>query len=142
MEYRLESATAFTQYERESGRKNSSFFVISLLFVFICAALLGSLRLYGLYIEHRISETNSKIEACREENLNMSKRYSELLSPARVYSYARENLGMVNAENVVTVKLDGAAVQVANAGIISDEGVKTGGLEQVNPFVRKAHAKN
>jgi hypothetical protein len=45
-----------------------------------CAAALGTIRLYGLYLEHRISETAGKI-GMQEINLEMSKKYSELLSP-------------------------------------------------------------
>jgi hypothetical protein len=140
MEYRIENAS-FGKHQRTNERANSSIFVICFLCVFICAAALGTLRLYGLYLEHRISETTATIEACREENLNMSKRYSELLSPARIYSYARERLGMVNAENVMTVTLDNESIQIAQAGMNPSEG-GAGMLEHSNPFVRKAHAKD
>ena len=94
----------YTGCRHEAERPHSSLFVICFLSVFICAAALGTIRLYGLYLEHRISETAGKIEACKEINLEMSKKYSELLSPARIYSYAREELGMVNAENIKVVR--------------------------------------
>ncbi len=42
-------------------------------------------------------------------------KYSELLSPARIYSYARKELGMVNAENIRTVKVDNSDIMVAQA---------------------------
>jgi hypothetical protein len=94
-----------------------------------------------LYLEHRISETAGRIEACRESNLDMSKKYSELLSPARIYSYAREELGMVNADDIRTVKVDNSDIMVAQAVVYPME-EKTGFLDYINPFVRKAHAKN
>ncbi|MCE5202513.1 MAG: hypothetical protein LLF78_08400 [Synergistaceae bacterium] len=133
----------YKECRHESEKTYSSIFVISFLCVFLCAAALGSLRLYGLYLEHRISETTGRIEICREKNLVMSRHYSELLSPARIYSYAREKLGMVNAQNVQTIYLDGKAVLTAKA-LMTPAGVeeKTGFLDYFNPFVRVAHAKN
>ena len=131
----------YTECRHENERPHSSLFVICFLSVFICAAALGTLRLYGLYLEHRISETAGRIEACRESNLDMSKKYSELLSPARIYSYAREKLGMMNAEDVKTVKLYNTPVAVARVSVEEANGEK-GLLDQLNPFVKKAHAKN
>ena len=131
----------YTECRHEAERPHSSLFVICFLSVFICAAALGTLRLYGLYLEHRISETAGSIEACRENNLDMSKKYSELLSPARIYSYAREELGMVNAENIKVVKVGNSDILTAQAVVYPME-EKIGFLDYINPFVRKAHAKN
>ena len=131
----------YTEFRHETERPRSSLFVICFLSVFICAAALGTLRLYGLYQEHRISETASRIELSRECNLEMSRKYSELLSPARIYSYARKELGMVNAENIKTVKVDNSDIMFAQAVVYPSE-EKTGLLDYLNPFVRKAHAKN
>ncbi|MDD4160536.1 MAG: hypothetical protein PHO18_06280, partial [Synergistaceae bacterium] len=111
----------YTECRHEAERPHSSLFVICFLSVFLCAAALGTLRLYGLYLEHRISETAGRIEACRESNLGMSKRYSELLSPAKIYSYAREELGMVNAEKIRTVKVDSMEIMVAQAAVYPEE---------------------
>lgn len=133
----------YSVYKHEAAKSHSSFFVLSFFCVFTCAALLGSLRLYGLYLEHRISEAANRIEQYKEDNLEMSKRFSELLSPARIYSYAREELGMINAEDIITVRLtadartgagDAASVQVADSGMSV--------FDYLNPFVSSAHAKN
>ena len=131
----------YTECRHEAERPHSSLFVICFLSVFICAAALGTLRLYGLHLEHRISETAGRIEACRENNLDMSKKYSELLSPARIYSYAREELGMVNAESIRVVKVGNSDILTAQAVVYPME-EKIGFLDYINPFVRKAHAKN
>ena len=131
----------YTGCRHEAERPHSSLFVICFLSVFICAAALGTIRLYGLYLEHRISETAGRIEACRENNLEMSKKYSELLSPARIYSYAHEELGMVNAENIKVVRVNNSDVMTAQAAVYPTE-EKTGFLDYINPFVRKAHAKD
>ena len=132
----------YKEYRHETERRHSTLFVVSFLCVFLCAAALGTLRLYGLYLEHRISETVGRIEACAEKNLEMSRKYSELLSPARIYSYARENLGMVNADNVQTIHLDSGTVNVAKVSGTEAAAEAPGLLEMMNPFVRKAHAKN
>ena len=129
------------EFRHEYERPHSSLFVISFLCIFISAAALGSLRLYGLYLEHRISETANRIEVCAEKNLVMSRQYSQLLSPARIYSYAREKLGMMNAEDVKTVKLYNTPVAVARVSVEEANGEK-GLLDQLNPIVKKAHAKN
>ena len=76
-----------------------------------------------------------------EKNLVMSRQYSQLLSPARIYSYAREELGMMNAENVKTVRLYNTPGAMAKVSVEEANGEK-GLLDQLNPFVKKAHAKN
>lgn len=125
-----------------SENSRSSFLAISFLCVFICAALLGSLRLYCLYLEHRISETTRHIEQCQEENQEMSKRFSELLSPARIYSYAREELGMVNAENITTVQLAASSVRTDERAAVRLADSRIRILDYINPFLSSAHAKN
>lgn len=130
-----------SEFKHESEQSHSSLLVISFLVVFLCAAALGTLRLYGLYLENRISETAGRIEACREENLALSRRYAQLLSPARVYSYARNNLGMNNAENIKIIKIEPQSIRVAESR--SSGAVEQGGFfENLNPFLQKAHAKN
>lgn len=130
----------YKEHKHESETKHSSLLVISFLCVFLCAAALGTLRLYGLYLEHRISETASRIELSKEENLVLSRRYAQLLSPTRVYNYARCSLGMNNAENIKVIKLDERSVRLAQ---VKEEAVEKGGfIENLNPFVKQAHAKN
>ena len=130
----------YKEHKHESETKHSSLLVISFLCVFLCAAALGTLRLYGLYLEHRISETASRIELSKEENLVLSRRYAQLLSPARVYNYARCSLDMNNAENIKVIKLDERSVRLAQ---VKEEAVEKGGfIENPNPFVKQAHAKN
>ena len=117
----------YKEHKHESETKHSSLLVISFLCVFLCAAALGTLRLYGLYLEHRISETASRIELSKEENLVLARRYAQLLSPARVYNYARCSLGMNNAENIKVIKLDERSVRLAQ---VKEEAVEKGGLSK------------
>lgn len=129
-------------YRHETTKPHSSLFVLSFFCVFVCAALLASLRLYGLYLEHRISQTTTRIEQYKEDNLEMSRRFSELLSPARIYSCAREELGMMNAENIITVQLVNPSIKTGPAETVqvADSGVAI--FDYFNPFVNRAHAKN
>lgn len=124
----------------ESESRHSSLFVLSFLCVFLCAAALGTLRLYGLYLENRISETAARIEACKEENLVLSRRYAQLLSPAKIYNYARCKLGMNNAENIKVIRLNEGSLKLAlNKG---NGAGNSGVAENTNPFVKIAHAKD
>ena len=129
------------KHECESNR-HSSLFVLSFLCVFLCAAALGPRLLVGVFLERRISETSGRIEACREDNLARSRRFAQLLSPARIYSYDRTNLGMNNAENIKVVKIESRAVMMANAGLVPAAEAKGGFIENLNPFVNRAHAKD
>lgn len=132
----------YSEFRHETKKAHSTLFVLSFLGVFLCASALGTIRLYGLYLEHRISEATANVESCREQNLSLARRYQELLAPARIYSYARENLGMVNADKVATIKLDEKAVLTARASTQNAPQETAGLLEAFNPFVNKAHAKN
>ena len=130
-----------SEYKHENETKHSSLLVLSFLLIFFCASALGSLRLYGLYLENRISETTGRIERCKEENLELARQYSELLSPARIYNYARTNLAMNNPPVVKIIKIDLRQVRVA-ALPSKNEAPEGGFLESLNPFIKKAHAKN
>lgn len=129
-------------YRHETTKPHSSLFVLSFFCVFVCAALLASLRLYGLYLEHRISQTTTRIEQYRESNLEMSRRFSELLSPARIYSHAREELGMMNAENIITVQLADSSIKAGSAETVQVANSGVAIFDYFNPFVNRAHAKN
>ena len=129
------------KHEFERNR-HSRLFVLSFLCVFFCASALGSLRLYGLYLEHRISETTSRMEKSREENLTLSRRYAELLSPARIYNYARTNLGMSNAGNIKVLEVERSAVLTANSGLSLKAQASNKLTKNLNPFVNRAHAKD
>lgn len=130
----------YREYQHANEETHSKLLFLSLFFVFASAICLGSLRLYGLYIDHRISETVASIERCQERNQKLSQTHAELLAPARIYSYAREKLGMVNSENLKIVKIDMNVVAIAKAN--TNEMREEGLIERLNPFVKSAHAKN
>ena len=49
---------------------------------------------------------------------------------------------MNNAENIKVVKIDIRAVMMANAGLVQTADAKGGLIENLNPFVNRAHAKD
>ncbi|MDL2263367.1 hypothetical protein LJC31_01815, partial [Synergistaceae bacterium OttesenSCG-928-I11] len=74
----------------------------------VSAMSLGSMRLYGLYLEHRLAYVTSRIEFVANRNAGLEERYSALLSPSRIYNYAKSELNMVTAREVETIRLSGA----------------------------------
>ena len=119
------------------------FWAVCLLCVLVSAMSLGSMRLYGLYLEHRLAYVTTKIDAIRNRNAGLEERYSSLLSPARIYSYATTELKMVTAREIEVVKLSGASVggvAVASLAEPARESVKAPRLG--GAFVQAAHAKN
>lgn len=130
----------YRKRRHEVERSNSPIFVFCFISVFLCAVALGTIRLYGLHLEHRISDTTSKIATCRERHLNLSKEYSKLLSPANVYSFARENLGMESASSIVIISV--AENNLRSSRYTSAPISESAGKSGLNPFVKRAHAKD
>jgi hypothetical protein len=77
-----------------------------LLGVLLSAMSLGSMRLYGLYLEHRLASVTKRIEAVSGKLASLEEYHAALLSPSRIYNYARTELNMVAASDVQTIKLD------------------------------------
>lgn len=80
-------------------------FMLCLVGLFVSITCLGSMRLYALYLEHRLASISSKIEVVVDKNAELEERYSALLSPSRVYNYAMSELNMVTAQEVETIRL-------------------------------------
>ncbi len=81
--------------------------VICLVGVLVSAMSLGSMRLYGLYLEHRLAYVTARIESVANKNAGLEERYSALLSPSRIYNYAKSELNMITAREVETIRLSG-----------------------------------
>jgi hypothetical protein len=91
-----------------SHKKNgghSVFCVLLLLGALISALCLGSIRVYGLYLEHRLADCAKKIESEGDKYAMLEETHAALLSPSRIYSYARAELNMVAASRTETIKL-------------------------------------
>lgn len=105
------------RHERQGGQ--SVICVICLLGVLVSAMTLGGTRLYGLYLEHRLASITKRSEAVKNSNSGMEEQYSALLSPSRIYNYARLQLNMTTAKKIETIQIrDGGETNVkfAHAG--------------------------
>jgi cell division protein FtsL len=89
---------------KKNGRY-SFFCVLFLLGVLVSALCLGSIRIYGLYLEHRLAECAMKIESTGDEYAMLEEAHAALLSPSRIYNYAKSELNMVAASGTETIKL-------------------------------------
>jgi len=110
------------RHERRA-RSQSTICVICLLGVLISAMSLGSLRLYGLYLEHRLAHVTMRIETINNKNTELEERYASLLSPSRVYNYAKGELKMVTASKVETIKLDADASGFTSVAVLAGQPV-------------------
>ncbi|MDR0616405.1 MAG: hypothetical protein LBG29_06305 [Synergistaceae bacterium] len=126
------------RHERTGSQ--STICVICLIGVLISAMSLGSLRLYGLYLEHRLAHITARIEAVNKRNALLEERFSSLLSPSRIYNYAKRELNMVTASDVRTIQLrQDAAGEVADASKNGPGGAPHG-LSSI--FIGTANAKD
>lgn len=95
------------RHARPAGQSLLCF--ICLVSVLVSITLLGAMRLYGLYLDHRVAFVIKKIEAVTASNAELEERYSALLSPSRIYTFAKSELNMVTASKVETIRLAGSA---------------------------------
>lgn len=107
------------RHERQSG--NSLLCLVCFASVLLSIALLGSMRLYGLYLDHRVAYIMNKIEAVTASNAELEERYSALMSPSRIYSFAKTELNMVTATEIETIMLSGSSNSAATYASAKDE---------------------
>jgi hypothetical protein len=105
------------------------------------ALSLGSIRLYGLYLEQRLADCNTKIEKVGNKYAMLEEYHASLLSPSRIYNYAKSHLNMVTASKIETIKLlSDSYVGNANPEIQSEIARTPQGLDRI--FAGTAHAKD
>ena len=130
------------RHERESS--HSMLCVIFLLCVLVSAITLGSLRLYGLYLEHRLADVTMRIEEIGDRNAILEERYSALLSPSRIYTYAKSELKMIAASEVKTITVGEKPGRFARRHIFEKDSPRHARAQ--NPitrfFVGRANAKD
>jgi cell division protein FtsL len=127
---------------RKKNGRHSVFCVLFLLGVLISALCLGSIRIYGLYLERRLSVCAMKIESAYDEYAMLEKTHAALLSPSRIYNYAKSKLNMVAASKTETIILfahsyEGKGLNDAAKG--GNAAKKLGGLSRI--LVSVANAK-
>ena len=76
----------------EASRRLSPSFLLVFVTLLCTAMGLGGIRLYSLYLEHRLSEVSLRIERSLDRNAELERKLSTLLSPQRVYHVARGEL--------------------------------------------------
>jgi cell division protein FtsL len=119
------------------------FCVLFLFGVLVSALSLGSIRLYGLYLEQRLADCAMKTESVGNDYTLLEEYHASLLSPSRIYNYARSELSMVTASEVETIKLISDSYRgtaLADAGNSSNADAGPGVLSRV--FVGTANAKD
>jgi hypothetical protein len=92
--------------KHEKTGSQSMVCAIILLGVLFSAMSLGSMRLYGLYLEHRLASVTKRIETVNSRLASLEEYHASLLSPSRIYNYAKIELKMVAASDVQTIRLD------------------------------------
>lgn len=105
--------------KHERNGSQSTICVLCLLGILVSAMSLGSTRLYGLYLEHRLADVTRRIEVMNNGNSGMEEQFSVLLSPSRIYNYARLELNMTVAKDIETIKIRDTgeeSVKLASAG--------------------------
>lgn len=127
--------------DRRSG--DSLKILVSILTVFVCSAGLLGVRLYASNLESRVSAAANKIEMYKDQNTLMERQRADLLSPENVYTYAREQLNMTDAEDVPVIYVDAKDAQMAKANSAPEQSSEiASAFDRFNPFVNKAHAKD
>ena len=130
--------------KHEKENSHSTLCVIFLLCVLVSAITLGSLRLYGLYLEHRLADVTMRIEEMGDRNAILEERYSALLSPSRIYTYAKAELKMIAVNEIKTITVGEKAGQFAKIPGGRADSVKQAELPKRLSafFIGKANAKD
>jgi len=128
--------------------KTSHIVIAAFILIFLSIGGLVSLRLYALNLEYQLSRLEQKIAAQKEINLKLEKTLASLVSPGRVFDYAKASLGMKTDSQVDIVRIKNNNVTVLLA---KDSGAsespsqvdKTGSLlaKLLNFVTKKAFAR-
>ena len=89
----------------EASRRLSPSFLLVFVTLLCTAMGLGGIRLYSLYLEHRLSEVSLRIERSLDRNAELDRKLSTLLSPQRVYHVARGELGMLPPQGMISLRV-------------------------------------
>ena len=95
-------------------RKACPYVILCTLILFSAFLGLGVLRLYSFRLEDRLNGINRQIESFAARQILLRQKHSALLSPGRIYSFSKNNLGMIYASNVKVLQI--------NAPLLADAG--------------------
>ena len=117
--------------------------IYSLIIILISSMSLGGLRLYGLYLEHQLADITQRLQIANDKNTVLEERNSALLSPARIYTYARIELKMIASQKTKTIQVEAGAPSVAENQNKTVQMASTLYDRYLSPiFVKRANAKD
>ena len=128
--------------KNKARKRHQSIFCVLFLFgVLVSALSLGSIRLYGLYLEQRLADCSMKIESIGDKYAILQEYHASLLSPSRIYNYAKSHLNMVTASKIETIELpSGSYAESAHSNVTSEIALAPHGLGRI--FAGTANAKD
>ena len=133
------------KHKHEIDESQPKWCVFCLVGVLISAMALGCLRLYGLYLEHQLADVTQRLRNINDRNVVLEERYSALLSPARIYTYARVELNMVMARDTHLIRVEDQQQKLALKKQSDQHIQEASGFysKYVSPIiVKKANAKD
>ena len=133
------------KHKHEINESQPKWCAICLVGVLISAMALGCLRLYGLYLENQLADVTQRLRNINDRNVVLEERYSALLSPARIYTYARVELNMVMARDTHLIRVEEQQGKLAFKKPTDQGAQDSNGFysKYVSPIiVKKANAKD
>ncbi|MDR1916125.1 MAG: hypothetical protein LBQ58_06090 [Synergistaceae bacterium] len=106
--------------KHEKKGPHSMICMIILLGVLFSSMSLGSMRLYGLYLEHRLATVTKRIETVNSRFASLEEYHASLLSPSRIYNYAKMELKMVTASDIQTIRLNSSGQNIDTGMTLAD----------------------
>ncbi|MCX7827867.1 MAG: hypothetical protein N2315_01485 [Thermanaerothrix sp.] len=113
--------------KHESPQRISPACLVAVVVMVFFAVSLGGVRLYSLYLEYRLSDINSRIEAEMSRRVQLEIKMASMLSPERIYVSAKNRLGMKPRSSFQVVRLVGGDVGYGLVGDDSQDPVNVGG---------------
>ncbi len=89
-----------------SFRKICPYIIVFTLCAFALFMGLGVLRLYSFRLECRLNAVNRQIESYKAHRIVLKHELSSLLSPARLYGFSKQEMGMTFASNVRVLRVE------------------------------------
>jgi len=125
-----DKSAAVLRYRLEKSFNNikiSHIVIAAFVLIFLSVGGLVSLRLYALNLEYQLSRLEQKIAVQKEINLKLEKTLASLVSPGRVFDYARATLGMTTDSqlDIVRIKNNNVPVLLAKDADVSESPSQT-----------------
>ena len=90
----------------DSFHKISPYIIVFTLCAFGLFMGLGVLRLYSFRLECKLNSVNRQIESYKANRIVLKHELSSLISPARIYGFSKQEMGMTFASNVRILRVE------------------------------------